>query len=97
MVSQIRSFQFWAVIAATPDVFNLDAGLYGLALHATVWGTATLQKLLPDGATYVAVLAAVGADGYVTVWLPAGRYRLVLAGVTALTGEIALIAPGRRT
>lgn len=94
-VSQIRSFQFWNAIAATPVDFNLDAGLYGVTMHATVWGTATLQKLLPDGVTYVAVLPAVAADGYATVWLPAGQYRLATAGVTALIGEIALIRPGR--
>lgn len=90
-----RSFQYFAAIAATPSDFNLDAGTYGITVHATVWGTATLQKLLPDGTTYVAVLAALNADGYSRIGLPAGQYRLLLAGVTALTGEIAQIAPGR--
>lgn len=89
-----RSFQYWAVIAATPPDFNLDAGAYGLTLHATAWGTAALQKLLPDGATYVTVLTAFAADGYAEIHIPAGQYRLLLAGVTGLTGEIALIARG---
>lgn len=91
-----RSFQLWAVIAATPADFVLDAGAFGLTLHATAWGSATLQRLVPDGtsAIYVAVGAAFTADGYVELHLPAGRYRLLLAGVTALTGMIEMIAPG---
>lgn len=89
-----RSFQTWAVIVATPSDFNLDAGVYGLLLHATAWGTATLKKLLPDGVTYIAVSAAVAADGYAVLQLPAGQYQLTVAGVTALSGEIALIARG---
>lgn len=91
---QPRSFQYWATINATPNDFNLDAGVYGLILSAGVWGTATLQKLLPDQSTYVAVSAAIAANGYTVLQLPAGQYRLVLAGVTGLLGEIALIARG---
>jgi hypothetical protein len=89
-----RNFQYWSAISATPNDFNLDAGVFGLTLHATTWGTATLQKLLPDGATYVAVSSALAADGETVLQLPAGQYRLALSGVTALTGEIAKIASG---
>lgn len=92
--SQPRSFQFWNAIDATPNDFNLDAGLYGLAISATVFGTAALQKLLPDGTTYVTVSAAFAANGYAVLQLPAGQYRLLMAGVTALIGEIALISRG---
>jgi hypothetical protein len=92
-----RSFQYWANISATPADFNLDAGWYGLTLHAT-WGggNATLQKLLPDGTTYVAVATPVAADGYAMLILPAGQYRLAITTATGLTGEIALIARGTR-
>lgn len=97
-----RSFQQWpqasyapAPVSATPPDFNLDAGVYGMALTAGVWGTAALQKLMPDGATYVGVTGgAVAGDSYTVLTLPAGRYRLTLAGVTALNGEIALISRG---
>lgn len=97
--NQPRNYQFWSAINATPNDFNCDAGLYGMTLHATVWGSAQLQKLLPDGATYVAVTTIAGvtnvvADGYVEYQLPAGQYRLSLTGVTGLTGEIAKIASG---
>ncbi len=94
--SQPRSFQFWNAIAATPNDFNLDAGAYGLTVVATVWGTATLQKLLPDGVTYVPVNAAILAgNGYVSLQLPAGQYRMVLAGITAFSGVIEKIDTGR--
>lgn len=90
---QPRSYQYWAAISATPNDFVCDAGIYGLTLKAGVWGTATLQKLEPDG-SYITVLTAIAADGYSTVQLPAGQYRLLLAGVTNLTGSIELIARG---
>lgn len=95
-----RSFQFWSNIAATPPDFNLDAGNYGLVATWTV-GTVQLQKLLPDGVTYVpvsGVIAAPGAgSGYSTYTLPAGQYRVVFAGgVAGFSGEIAKIDVGRR-
>lgn len=92
--NQPRNFQFWNTIGATPAQFNLDAGAYGLTLHAGAWGTATLQKLLPDGATLVAVSQVFTADGYQELHLPAGQYQLTLSGVTGLIGEIAKIASG---
>ena len=101
MVQQVRSYQQWDAINATPTDpdFNLDAGAYGLTLRASAWGTATLQRVLRFGATgphLVTVTPAFAADGYVEVHLPAGRYRLTLAGVTALTGALELLAPGDR-
>lgn len=96
-----RSFQQWpasyapAPVNVTPPDFNLDAGLYALLLSAAVWGTATLQKLLPDGVTYVPVYPAIAANGpSVQLQLAAGQYQLTLAGVTTLKGEIALISRG---
>jgi hypothetical protein len=93
-----RSFQSWPSpgITATPTDFNLDAGVYGLSATWGV-GTAQLQKLMPDGVTWVPITAALAAPGgtYAVLQLPAGRYRMVLAGgVTAFIGEIALIARG---
>ena len=98
MVSQIRSYQAWDAINATPDDFNLDAGAYGLTLRATAWGTATLQRVLKPGSTAfpITVTPAFAADGYVEIHLPAGRYRLTLAGITALSGALELLAPGDR-
>lgn len=98
--NQPRSFQQWpstispAPVSVTPPDFNLDAGLYGLTLRAGVWGTAALQKLLPDGVTYVNIVAPFAADGYTTLQLPACQYRMLLTGVTALNGVIELISRG---
>jgi hypothetical protein len=94
IVNQPRDFQFWNNISVTPPQFNLDAGAYGLALTATTFGTAALQKLLPDGVTFVTVSAVVSANGYQELHLPAGQYQLLLTGIVGLIGEIALIAPG---
>lgn len=95
--NQPRSFHLWNAIAATPLDFALDAGAYGFTARATVWGSATLQRVLTDGAggqVVVPVLAPLTADGYAEIHLPAGWYRVTLAGITAFTAEIALIAPG---
>lgn len=92
---QLRDFQFWDTIDETPADFNLNAGLFGLTLSAGAWGTATLQKLLPDGETYVPVSVAASADSYTELHLPAGQYQLTLDGVTDLVGEIAKIGAWR--
>ena len=92
-----RSAQYWANVTAGGNDFNLDAGAYGLTVSATAWGTATLQRLYPDtSGTYIPVSAALAANGFTELHLPAGQYRLVLAGVTAFFGMIELIAPGSR-
>lgn len=92
---QRRSYQAWDAIAATPTDFELDAGVYGLTLHDTGWGSAQLSRLLTKGTILVPVTAAVVADGYQVLSLPAGLYRLTLTANTALTGAIEQIAPGR--
>jgi hypothetical protein len=76
-------------IAATPASFTLRGGSYGVTAHAT-WGggSATLQRLAPDGATYVTVLAAFSADGYASANLPAGTYQLAIATATAVYADI---------
>lgn len=101
IVNQPRSFQFWNGITATPGDFNLDAGNYGLTATWTV-GTAQLQRLVPDGtgANYIPVTAALAApgagSGYTFLQLPAGQYRVVLAGgVVGFTGLIEKIDVGR--
>lgn len=80
----------WSAISATPATFVLRGGNYGITLHATAWGTATLQRLTPDGG-YVTVLTAFSADGYQNISLPNGTYKLLLAGITALSGDIVSI------
>jgi hypothetical protein len=89
------SYQRWDAIIATPLDFRLDAGRYGLTTRATVWGTAELQRVIADGAggqIAVSALAPLAGDGYAEINLPAGWYRLALAGITAFTGLIELIS-----
>ena len=92
IVGTPRSFASWNALAANSPDFCLDEGVYGLLVDVT-GATVTLQKLLPDGVTYVAVSAAISADSYTVLQLPAGQYRLLVAGGT-VSGEIALIARG---
>lgn len=81
----------WASISATPAVFILHGGQYALTLTAA-WGggSATLQRLAA-GSTYVTCLTAFTADGYATVNLPNGTYKLLIATATALSGDLCSI------
>ena len=65
--------------------FELDGGLYGIDYSAT-WGggSATLSKLAADGVTYVTAATAFSANGYVSVYLPKGTYRITVATATAV-------------
>lgn len=93
------SFQQWNNIAATPLDFRLDAGKYGLTIAATAFGTVTLSRVSSDGAggqVVTPISAALAANGYTVLELPAGWYRLVLAAITGFNGLIEQIAPGRQ-
>ena len=96
-INQPRSYQFWNTIDATPGSFNLDAGRYGLNVSAAVWGTAILEHALPTtpALTWLPVTASLAANGYTVIDLPAGLYRLTLAGITDLVGSIEKISVGR--
>ncbi len=87
-------YQRWSAISATPADFRLNDGRFGLTTRATVWGTATLERVISDeagGQIAVVVLSPIAGDGYAEIHLPAGWYRMVLAGVTGFTGLIELI------
>lgn len=91
-----RSYQSWVALAATPATdFELDAGNYGLTVAAGGFTSYGLQRLLPDGATYVPVSPVLAAGGYTEMKLPAGRYSMVVVGATAFTGMIEKIDAGR--
>jgi hypothetical protein len=80
-------------ISATPASFALRGGLYGVTSKGT-WGggSATLQRLAPDNATYVTVLTAFSADGFATVQLVPGTYRVAILTATAVYFDIVAIA-----
>lgn len=83
---EIKSF---SNIAATPAAFVLRGGCYGVTVHAT-WGggSVTLQRLSPDGSTYVTVMTAFSADGFNSGNLPGGTYRLLVATATAIYADV---------
>lgn len=76
-------------ISATPAAFSLRGGNYGVTVHAT-WGggSVTLQRLSPDGSTYVTVMTAFAADGYANANLPSGTYLLLVATATAIYVDV---------
>jgi hypothetical protein len=91
-----RSYQSWSALAATPATdFELDAGNYGLTVAAAGFNSYQLQRLMPDGVTYVPVSPVFAAAGYNEMKLPAGRYSMVVVGATAFTGVIEKIDTGR--
>lgn len=80
-------------LAAGTTTFQLLlGGKYGVLATAS-WGggSATLKALAADGTTYVTVLAAITADGYVTVDLPPGQYEWVVATSTGVYVTVARI------
>jgi hypothetical protein len=76
-------------ISATTAPFVLRGGNYGVTVHAT-WGggSVTLQRLSPDGVTYVTVMTAFAADGYANANLPSGTYQLLVATATAINVDV---------
>lgn len=86
---EINSF---SNISATPTAFTLRGGCYGVTAKAT-WGggSVTLQRLSPDGLTYVTVMTAFSADGYASANLPGGTYRLLVATATAIYVDVVSI------
>ena len=81
-------------VGATTGPFVLAGGLYGVHVVATFGGgSVTLQKLAADGGTWAAPLTAFTANGYATVNLPRGTYRLAIVTATGVYASIARV-PG---
>jgi hypothetical protein len=66
-------------IGATTAAFGLSGGVYGVTCVGATFGTVTLQILGEDGSTYLTALPAFAANGYATVSLPAGTYKIAVA------------------
>ena len=54
-------------------------GTYRMAVIGSTFGTVTLQKLGPDGSTYLTAATAVAANGIATLTLERGTYKIALA------------------
>lgn len=84
----------WSNIAATPAVFTLPGGMYGVTCMAGTWGggSVTLQRLAPDNSTYATCLTSFGANGYQSAYLPSGTYKLLVATATGIYADLVGIA-----
>ena len=84
----IETFVF-TNISATTAAFTLRGGQYAVTVHATFGGGSVgLQRLAADGSTYVNCLTALTADGYATVNLPSGTYRVSVTTATAVYVDV---------
>lgn len=72
-------------VSSTQGPFVLRGGNYSMTGHAT-WGagSATLERLAADGATYVSTGLSLAADGMVNGNLPGGTYEIVIASATGV-------------
>jgi hypothetical protein len=84
----VEKFSF-SNISVTTAAFTLRGGNYGLTCHATFGGgNIALQRLSPDGSTFVTVITALTADGYSSANLPSGSYRLQITTATAVYCDV---------
>jgi hypothetical protein len=92
LTNQIVNFED---VDSTPAAFILRGGLYAVTIIAT-WGggSVTLQRLARDGTTYVTVTTAFSDDAYVSISLPPGTYRLLMATATAMYADVTSITFG---
>jgi hypothetical protein len=79
-------------IAASTSPFRLLAGQYGIVVSAT-WnsGSVTLQVLSADNLTWVTALTAFSVNGYATVSVPNGIYRVNVATATAVFVSLQIV------
>jgi hypothetical protein len=76
-------------ISATTAAFTLRGGQYAITVHATFGGgNVALQRLAADAATWVNVITALTADGYATVNLPGGSYRVAITTATGVYVDV---------
>ena len=71
--------QTFTNINATSGTFVLYGGEYAVDVIGSTFGTVTLQRLGPDGSTWLTALTAFAANGTASVDLCPGQYRLALA------------------
>lgn len=92
MVNRIFTHQYDNISADTAD-FTIRGGLYGMAVTAT-WGggSVTLQRKSRNGSVYVTVFTAFAADGYASVNLISGTYKIAVATATGVYAELVSIA-----
>lgn len=92
---------------STSQQFALMGGRYNVSVIGTSFGTVAVQKLGPDGSTYLdikapmpgatagseadLVVGSFAANGVKTLDLAAGSYQLTVTTTTAVYAEIARV------
>lgn len=69
--------------SANGGSYEHTGGIYLASVVAATFGTVTLQKLGPDGVTWLTILT-FNANGAQTAYLPRGQYRWGVAGATGV-------------
>lgn len=74
------------LVTSTSSTFQLSGGKYWFAGVGT-WnsGTATLQRVGPDGVTLVTAATALTANGGNVSDLPPGTYQVTISGSTTIS------------
>lgn len=78
-------------ISATTAAFALRGGRYNVDVIGTGFGTVTLQRLGPDGSTWLPALANFTANGTQLADLASGSYRFAIVTATAVYAAVVRI------
>ena len=84
--------QSFSNISADTAAFKLRGGRYAFEVTGSNYGSVSLQRQAVDGTTYIDVATAFTADGYATVDLPAGSYRVHVSSATGVYADITSVA-----
>ena len=91
----LDGFSYSSLGVANSDEFVLAGGAYAMDAIAT-WnaGSLTLQRLGPDGNTFINAATALSADGTTgSIALPPGTYRIAASAATGIWASVTRI-PG---
>ncbi len=88
-------FSWVSPTATSSGTFTLDGGAYIMdAVAAWNSGSITLQRLGPDGSTYITAATALSADGTSGgIVLSKGTYKFLVASASALSVSVVRV-PG---
>lgn len=89
MWNAVENFAF-SNVAATQGPFILRGGNYGVTAAGTITSV-KLQRLSPDGTTYVDVMTALTAAGYANINLPSGTYQIAITGTGVYVDVVATV------
>jgi hypothetical protein len=78
-------------ISATSAPFSLVGGLYSIAVTGSDFGTVSLERLGPNGNSWLKAIVDFTANGISTAYLAPGSYRVAIASATGVYADITRI------